>query len=56
MNKANPLIRERNEQIRSLYWHYLQEGMPCMQAYAQVGTLYELSEDRIREIVAHVKC
>jgi len=56
MNKPNQLLRERNEKIRSLYWQCLREAMPCMQAYAYVGNQYGLSEDRVREIVAGVKC
>lgn len=56
MNKPNPMLRERNEKIRSLFWQYIREGVPYMEAYIRVGMEYDLSDDRIREIVARIKC
>jgi len=45
-------IRQRNAAIRETFFHYIQTGMPRMEAYAKTGEEYFLGEERIRQIVA----
>ena len=51
MNKKNKLIQDRNNRIREKVWHYMIR-MPRMLAYAKAAVEFDLSEDRVREIVA----
>ena len=51
MNKKNKLIQDRNNRIREKVWHYMIR-MSRMLAYAKAAVEFDLSEDRVREIVA----
>jgi len=45
-------IQQRNAAIRETFFHYLQTGMPRMDAYARTAQEYYMGEKTIRDIVA----
>jgi len=45
-------IQQRNLAIRETFFHYIQTGMPRMDAYAKTAQEYFLGEKTIRDIVA----
>ncbi len=51
-NKDRYLMQQRNTAIRNTFFHYLQSGMPRMNAYAHTAADYFLSEEYVRQIVA----
>lgn len=52
MNRRNQVIEQRNREIYTDYCAHLRNGLPVMTAYAACAHRYDLSEVRIREIVA----
>ena len=52
MYRKNKTLQWRNRQIYADYTAHLRNGMPIMLIYATLGNQYDLSEQRIREIVA----
>ena len=52
MYRRNKTIEWRNREIYAEFCAHLRNGMPTMQAYATCAHKYDLSEIRIREIVA----
>jgi hypothetical protein len=52
MYRKNKTLQCRDQQICSEYYTLYKEGMPIMLIYATLGNKYDLSEQRIREIVA----
>ena len=45
-------LQQRNTAVRNTFFHYIQTGMPYMDAYAQTGQDFFLSEEYVRKIVA----
>ena len=52
MNRRNKTLEWRNKEIYAEFCAHLRNGTPTMQAYATCAHKYDLSEIRIREIVA----
>ena len=52
MNRRSKTIELRNREIYADYCAHLRNGQPVMMAYAYCAHRYDLSEVRIREIVA----
>ncbi|MCQ2343116.1 MAG: hypothetical protein MJZ75_06500 [Paludibacteraceae bacterium] len=45
-------LQLRNNAIRDAFAHYIQTGLPFMDAYAKVASEFYLSEESVRKIVA----
>ena len=52
MYRKNKTLQWRNQEIYAQYCAHLRNGLPVMDIYATLGNQYDLSEQRIREIVA----
>ena len=52
MYRKSNSLQWRNRQIYAEYCAHLRSGIPIMDIYAALGNRYDLSEQRIREIVA----
>ena len=52
MYRKSKSLQWRNRQIYAEYCAQLRNNMPVMSIYATLGYHYDLSEQRIREIVA----
>ena len=52
MNRRNKTIEQRNREIYADFCAHLRNGQPVMDAYAACAYTYDLSEDRVRHIVA----
>ncbi len=53
MHRDTYRINQRNRAICDTYYALLRQGMPYMQAYAETGERYWLSESHVRRIIAH---
>jgi len=51
-NRDQYQIQQRNVAIRNTFFHYIETGMPRMDAYARTGQEYYLSEEYVRQIVS----
>jgi len=51
MYKRNRLIIDRNEKIRARYAEII-KGRARMEVYMQLGYEFDLSDDRVRDIIA----
>lgn len=52
MYRRNKSIEWRNREIYADFCAHLRNGQPVMDAYAACAYAYDLSEDRVRHIVA----
>ena len=52
MYRKSKSLQWRNRQIYAEYCAHFRNNMPVMSIYATLGYHYDLSEQRIREIVA----
>ncbi len=52
MYRKSKTLQWRNREIYAQYCAHLRNGLPVMDIYATLGNQYDLSEQRIREIVA----
>lgn len=48
---SNPVFKQRNQSIKAEFSLLLRSRMPTMRIYAKLAAEYDLSEDRIRQIV-----
>ncbi len=53
MNRDTYRIEQRNKAICEMYYGLIRTGMPFMQAYAETGERFWLSESHIRRVIAH---
>ena len=51
MNRRSKSLQWRNKEIYAEYIAHLRNGLPSMLAYATIANKYDLSENRVRNII-----